>query len=180
MTRFLKGLSLALAAGLLLNLSVRADDKGNAPTDDKDFVMKATTAGQAEVKFSELAEKNASNERVKAFARRMVKDHTQANDGLTVAAKNQRVAVVAGLEKDTRDNYQRLSKLQGDEFDREYMKIMRGDHEKAVGLFAAEAKQSADPDLKKFAAATLPTIREHLIEARTICELLKIAKEPGK
>ena len=179
MSRYLT--TLALGGALLLSASARAEDKAkaNAPVDDKDFVTKAVSDGQAEVKLGELAQKNAASDRVKAFGARMVKDHTMANEQLTAAAKNQRIGVVAGLDKEHREHFDMLSKLQGQDFDREYMKMMKKDHTKAVAMFEAEAKNSTDPDLKKFAETTLPTLREHLTEAKSICDELKI-KDDGK
>src|SRR5437773_3466918 len=115
MVKFLS-IAAVLAAALVVCAPAGADEK-NRPADDKHFVTKAATCGHAEVKISELAEKHASNEKVKEFARMMVTEHTKANEQLAEHAKNQKVAVVAGLEKDKRDLFDRLSKLNGDEFD---------------------------------------------------------------
>ncbi|MGH2414845.1 MAG: DUF4142 domain-containing protein, partial [Microcystaceae cyanobacterium] len=56
----------------------------------------------------------------------------------------------------------RLSKLSGATFDRELMNQMVIDHQKTVSLFEQEAQQGQDPDLKAWAAQTLPILKDHL------------------
>lgn len=56
----------------------------------------------------------------------------------------------------------RLSKLNGAAFDREYMSDMVKDHRADVAEFEKEANTARDPDVKAFAAKTLPTLQEHL------------------
>jgi putative membrane protein len=55
----------------------------------------------------------------------------------------------------------KLSKLSGAEFDREYMRCMLEDHDRTIALFRRQADQGKDRDLKAFAAKTLPTLTEH-------------------
>lgn len=149
-----------------------AEEK-NAPKNDQEFLIRAAEAGNAEIKFSELAETRANNDQVKDFARQMVREHKQMSDQLSSYAKELKTAVLAGLDKDANAAYQRLSKLRGDEFDRAYMQQMVEDHEKAVRLFEGEAKSSGTSDLKTFAEKNLPTIRDHLKHARSVLSTLK-------
>nr|WP_301280996.1 DUF4142 domain-containing protein [Nostoc sp. PCC 7107] len=51
---------------------------------------------------------------------------------------------------------------------REYMTHMVEDHQKDVSAFQTEAQQGQDPDVKAFASQTLPTLEEHLQQARSI------------
>jgi putative membrane protein len=164
---------LALAL-VLLPQSLFAEKKEKVTVrDDKDFLTKAAIAGAREVKLGEYAAKNASDEKVREFAQQMTRDHSQANDKLTEFARKQKLAVLAGQEKETRDMLDRLSKLKGNDFDREYMKMMVEDHEKAVSLFEAESKKGSDPDLKTFATDTLPALRKHLKEARDLYDRVR-------
>lgn len=63
---------------------------------------------------------------------------------------------------------EKLSKLKGAEFDREYVKAMVEDHEKDVAAFEATSKGAVDADVKAFATKTLPTLKEHLQMIREI------------
>lgn len=160
--------ALACLSLLLMAQVLRADDK--LPANDRDFVTKAMTCGHAEVKFSELADKRASNERVKEFAASMVKDHTEANKQLAEQAKNQKIAVAAGFERDNREVYTNLSKLNGADFDKAYMKQMVEDHENAVKMLEHQVKISQDPEVKKFAEEMLPKVQAHLKHAKELQE----------
>jgi putative membrane protein len=70
----------------------------------------------------------------------------------------------------------KLSALSGAEFDRKYMDEMVKDHEKDVAAFERESTKGSDPDLKAWAAKTLPTLREHLQMARDIDMKVKASK----
>src|SRR5947209_7720784 len=120
----------SVLAGLLLLVPVALaeDKKLETPKDDNDFLIKSISCGTAEVQASELAAKQAATDKVKDFANRMVKDHKQLNNELLTHAKGLKVAVVTGLEKDQRQRYDSLSKLKGNEFDREYMSWMTEAH----------------------------------------------------
>jgi putative membrane protein len=162
---------LASTAGLLLIQGLtRADDPR---ANDREFLLRAATAGHAEVKFSELADKRSTNEKVREFAALMTREHTEANRKLAEHARDQKIAVVSGFERDKREIYMNLSRLSGDEFDRAYMKQMLQDHDQAVRLFEHESRKGTDPQLRKFAEETLPTIREHQKRARELNDALK-------
>src|SRR5262245_55498595 len=109
-------------AVLLVGLSgpVGAGEKAE-PLTDKGFLIKALTAGTAEVKYGEFAEGRASNDKVKELARQMIADHTTANKRLAELARNQKLAVLTGLEKEKRATYNRLKGLKGADFDRAYV-----------------------------------------------------------
>jgi putative membrane protein len=47
----------------------------------------------------------------------------------------------------------RLSKLSGDEFDREYMRAMVDDHKQTLEKFQREADKGKDPDVRSLPAS---------------------------
>jgi putative membrane protein len=55
----------------------------------------------------------------------------------------------------------RLQSLNGDQFDQAYLSDMVSDHTQAVGEFEMASQSLSDPDLKKFADKTLPTLQKH-------------------
>ncbi len=57
---------------------------------------------------------------------------------------------------------EKLSKLSGADFDKEYVAAMVADHEKDVAAFENVSKTAADADVKAFATKTLPTLKMHL------------------
>jgi len=58
--------------------------------------------------------------------------------------------------------------MSGAEFDRAYMNMMVSDHNKDVAEFEKESTKGGDPDLKAFAAKTLPTLKEHQQMAKAL------------
>jgi len=141
---------------------------GQGKTTDDTFAMHAASGGMAEVKLGELAEKNGSSEAVKNFGKRMVEDHSKANDQLKdVAAKNN-ITLPTTMNSSDRATYNRLSKLSGTQFDKAYMKDMVVDHEKDISEFKREASAGKNEEVKTFASDTLPTLESHLKEAKSV------------
>lgn len=153
--------------------ATRADTKaargaeGTLASKDRKFIEAAAQGGMAEVQLGKLAEQKASSEQVKEFARRMVQDHGKANEDLKQIASSKGVQVPAELDRKHKRDYDRLQKLSGAEFDREYMKHMVDDHKKDVSEFKDAAKDAKDAELKSFASKTLPTLEQHLTLARS-------------
>ena len=85
-----------------------------------------------EVQLGMLAAERGTNPDVKAFGQMMVKDHTQANKELAQIAAQLNVQPPKELDAKHRDLANRLSKLQGAEFDREYMTAMVQGHEEVL------------------------------------------------
>lgn len=136
----------------------------------KEFVEKAGTSGLAEVEMGELGTQKAKNSQVKAFAKRMVEDHTKANHELLTASKGKGVQVPSSrtaMHKATVEKFQQQDA--GKNFDRDYMEQMVEDHKADVELFETAADdEKLDLDLRSYAKRTLPTLQDHLKEAQTI------------
>jgi len=129
---------------------------------DRKFMEEAAQGGLAEVQLGQLAAQKAQSPAVKQFGQRMVDDHTKANHELKQLASNKGIELPTDLDRSAKREYDKLSKMNGDEFDREYMKGMVSDHRKDVKDFEKQAKSAKDADLRSFAANTLPTLRQHL------------------
>jgi putative membrane protein len=144
-----------------------ATDKGLAASDRK-FVTEAAQGGLAEVELGKLAAERGSNDAVKQFGQRMVTDHGKVNEEVKGLAPQKGVPLPTALDAKHKKLYDRLSKLSGAEFDRAYMDEMVKDHRKDVSEFRKAAKSAKDPDLKAWAAKTLPTLEAHLKQAETV------------
>ena len=138
----------------------------NLSDQDKDFVMKAAAGGMAEVQMGQSAQEKAKNADVKAFGKRMVDDHGKANDELKTLATNKGLALPTELDQEHKDAAQHLSSLTGAAFDKSYMEHMVSDHEKDVKEFEKASKDAKDADIRNWAAKTLPTLQDHLKQAK--------------
>jgi putative membrane protein len=129
---------------------------------DQRFVMEAAKGGMAEVELGKVAADKATSPDVKKFGQRMADDHGKANDELKTLAQNKNITLPTTLDPQHKATVDRLSKLSGEAFDRAYMQEMLRDHRKDVSEFRTESKAGKDPDVKAWAAKTLPTLDEHL------------------
>jgi putative membrane protein len=134
---------------------------------DRKFIEEAARGGLAEVQLGQLAMEKAGSDAVKQFAKRMVDDHGKANGELQRLASGKGVKLPTEPDAKARREQERLGKLTGASFDLEYMKHMVSDHRDDVSDFRSAAKSAKDPDVKNFAASTLPTLEEHLKMARS-------------
>ena len=133
---------------------------------DEAWVVKIAKGGMAEVELGKLAAEKASSDAVKKFGQRMVDDHSKANDELKALAQNKKITLPTEIGPEEKALRDRLVKLSGPAFDQAYMKAMLNDHLKDVGEFRTESRSGKDPDVKAWAARTLPTLEEHLKMAR--------------
>jgi putative membrane protein len=180
---------LASAASLLLagtvavgQMSGSTKASGNVSAADQKFMDKAAQGGMAEVEMGQLAEQNGGSQNVKDFGKRMVDDHSKANDQLKQLASQKGVTLPTGLDAKDQATKDRLSKLQGAAFDKAYMKDMVMDHKQDVAEFKKESMSAHDSDLKSWAGQTLPTLESHLQQAEKIAPNTMsnaMSKNPG-
>jgi putative membrane protein len=159
----------------------------------KSAVGRMFESNMAEVQLGRLASERASNAEVKAFAEMMVTHHAQANQELTALAEQLGVQTPDQIDEKHKAVADRLSKLEGAEFDREFMKTMVTSHQATVKELTPLARESkagsasakgtagtsgertgtagsaAKPkSVADYAAKTLPIVQRHLKEAQQI------------
>jgi len=155
-----------LAIVLAAPIGAWAADK--MPASDAKFMKKAAEGGKAEVEMGKLAAERGASDSVKKFGERMVNDHGKANDELAKLAQDKGVTLPTDLDGKHKRLHDRLSKLSGADFDREYMREMVRDHDADVKEFQREAKNAKDADVKSWAGKTLPTLEEHKQQAHQV------------
>src|ERR1700686_5004320 len=133
---------------------------------DAHFAKEAAQGGMAEVKLGQLAQEKGSSDMVKTFGKRMVNDHSKAGDKLKEVASHESITLPSDLSAKDQATYDRLSKLNGAAFDRAYARDMVKDHETDVAAFQKEANAGKNDSLKSFASETLPTLQDHLKQAK--------------
>jgi len=147
---------------------------------DSTFAKDAAQGGMAEVKLGQLAEERGSSQEVKNFGRRMVEDHSKANDQLKQTAATDNITLPSGTSMEDRHTYDQLSKLSGAEFDRAYANDMVRDHEKDISAFQKEAQDGHNRQMKDFASQTLPTLQDHLRMAKRMQEAVGAKSGSGQ
>lgn len=146
---------------------------GSFSAADRAFAEKAARLGMAEVQLATKVSARAQTQEVRSFAQRMIADHDASNRELTLLGAKKGFDPPADLDADKKALDEKLSKLAGPPLDRAYMQAMVDDHAAAVSAFEAAASQLGDPDLKGWAAKTLPTLRAHHQMAQQILATMK-------
>jgi putative membrane protein len=161
-----------LIAGLLIAtapLALYAQEKdvsGGTPT-DAFFFKNAGQSNLDEIELSKIAAERASSPKVKAFAQKMVAEHTRANEELQDLKDGDKSYPRATQPRPEADKQaDALERMSGKEFDQAYIKIMIADHETAVAQMEAEIEKGTNDKMKAYARKMLPKIKAHLAEAK--------------
>lgn len=132
------------------------------------FVREAAMGNMHEIALGELALERSTNEQVRAFATRMIQDHTLLQNNLSTTARAQSIGMPMGMTALHQDVTQNLSGLEGARFDRAYMEQMVADHERTIALHERQARNDGNPAMAAAAEQALPVLRDHLREAQQI------------
>jgi putative membrane protein len=157
----------ALALLLPGGIALGAGQSDKVPSAEAKFIKDAAEGGIMEVELGRLAAEKAASAQVKEFGKRMEQDHSKANKELEQLAAKKNIDLPKQLDGKHKAEVDRLAKLSGEKFDREYMQAMIKDHKEDVAKFQREAEKGKDPDIKQFASQTLPTLKKHLELAQT-------------
>ena len=163
-------LSLATATtALCLSMGAHADT-----ISAQDFVTKVSVSDKFEVSSSKLALDKSQNADVKAFAQKMVTDHTKTTKKLeaTLKKSDSKATPADELDSEHQAMLDALTAKNGTDFDKLYVADQTDAHKQAVDLFSNYADNGSDKALKGFAKDTLPALKGHLKHA----ESLKAAK----
>lgn len=164
----LRGLCAVIASfslGILAQTNAAGKSLASA---DKNFARRAAQSGMAEIQMGKLAADKATTPSLKAFGQRMVEDHTKANEQLKSIDRRVGITPPEGINAKEQATFDSLSRLSGAAFDRAYARVILADHREDIKEFRKEANSGANPELKAFAAQTLPTLRNHLNSIRSI------------
>ena len=128
---------------------------------DKIFLRKAAEGGMAEVQLGKLAADKASDQQVKDFGAKMVKDHTELNEEMKPIADSVGVMLPKKISQKDQAEYDKLNGLSGTDFDTEYLTYMVKDHHADLHEFRMELAGTTDPTLKAAVLKGAKVIREH-------------------
>jgi putative membrane protein len=149
-----------------------------APSADKNsqkFIKDAIEGNLAEVQVGRLAQDKSTDDGVRSFGDMLVKDHSAGNEKATEVANA--IGVTPPTEPNAKQKamYDKLSKLSGPAFDREFAKMMVDDHKKDIKDFDKEVK-SQNEQVAAFAKDTLPTLHKHLNTAESLAKAKTASK----
>ncbi len=113
------------------------------------------------------AQQKGSSEALREFGATLAADHAEAKQQLAALATSMQMLPPTEPKAEAREEHDKLAKLSGIEFDREFLKGTVEDHETDIAMFqaVADAKNGAASDP---AAKQLPTLKKHLDIAQAL------------
>jgi putative membrane protein len=134
-----------------------------------DFVNKVAISDMFEIQSSQLAQqKGAAAD--KKFGSKMVHDHSQTTKELKSLVNGGKVQaqLPTALDNEHQQMLDDLKSASGADFAQKYADAQKKGHEDAVAMFQAYAQSGDNPELKKWAAKTLPHLKQHLQMANAL------------
>jgi putative membrane protein len=156
-------MKLLVGAGLAAALAFAAPGFAQDKASQK-FLKEAIEGNLAEVQMGQLAQKNGSSDGVRSFGQMLEKDHSEAAKKASAAATSMGVMPPTAPNAKQKATYDRMAKLSGTAFDREFAKYMLDDHKKDIQDYEKAAKKSDAAG--SYANEALPTLRKHLETAQ--------------
>lgn len=156
------------AAGTMADAGAMAADADmpKGPVDDHTFHMRALEGNVAEIAASQAALQKSKHDGVRQYAQKLQADHTAAN---------QKIATASGMQPPAQPSAKhqamlaQVAAMDGEAFDRAWLRMMEQDHVKTIALFENAAKsERTSAASKQLAQAMLPSLRDHLQTARRL------------
>lgn len=176
----LNGIRIAVvaAAATVCCAGALAQDASSTAAQDKTFVMKAGKGSLAEIQMSNMALKKSKNADVKAFAQKMVDDHTKLIADMKPFADQMGVPPPTKVTPEAMQEEARLKAKTGGDFDKEYITAMVADHHKDLGEFMTERDTTANQDLKATVTQGTQVVKEHTQMIDQMAQAKGIATPP--
>jgi len=160
----MNGMRLAILGGAVAlgcTGTVFAQTTGDTMAQDKTFVTMAAEGSETEIQASQMALKKSKNDDVKAYAQKMIDDHTKLMSDMKPFADQMSVKVPVKLTTVHQEQASRLKAKSGSSFDQEYVKDMVADHHKDLADFTHEMNTTSNADLKATVTSGRDVIKEH-------------------
>lgn len=150
------------AGGDSKSASRSSDATGKLSKSDQEMMNKIAQTNIAEIETAKLAQEKSQSEEVRSFAKKMIDDHTKAQDELQKIAQSKGASLPEKPDAKHQAAMKKMESLSGKEFDSQYMKQAGvNDHREAHKLLQRVSKEAKDDDLKQYATKTIAAVDEH-------------------
>jgi putative membrane protein len=144
---------------------------------DSNIVAKLDASDKGEVELARLMETKATNDSVKAYARKLVSDHTKSEKDVMHLERQAKLAARPLQSDTTREeathvlqHFRSMSK--GKALDSAFVQNEIQDHEHDIADAKAMQNQAKNDQLKQLIGQTIPTLQQHLEIAQRLSEQL--------
>lgn len=136
---------------------------GTISSADRKLMVEMAQANVNEIAVAQVAQSKAQSEQVKAFAQRMVDDHTSALNELQQLAQAKGLQLPSEPDGKHQAALKKMEKLSGAAFDKQYIaQAGVADHRNTNKLLQRVSSRAQDAELKALAAKQEHTVQQHL------------------
>jgi len=151
------------------HMAPRGSAAGGPSTSD--FLVQAARSDRFEIEEGRAALKMSRSAEVKAFASRMIRDHTSSSAQIKAAAARAHIAMpppppLSPDQQRMLNSTQGMAKMGG--FDADYINDQVMAHEQALALMSGYAAHGSSAALRDAAAKIVPVVRSHLAMAQAM------------
>jgi putative membrane protein len=157
--------------------SARSGEGGAGKMDKKleEAAQKLHASNQAEIHMGQMGVQNAQSPEVKQYAQKLVDEHQKNDQELQQLAQSKGINLQGEAfqkkQEKAQDHMKDLQGKTGAEFDKEYVKMMKKEHErdvKDVEKAAKDARKGKQTELASFLEQTHASLQGHLKEAERL------------
>jgi putative membrane protein len=138
-----------------------------------DFMQTATAFSVFEMQAGQIATQRAASPEVAQFGRHLVIDHTHHNRSLRELGEQKFMVLPDSMGQEQMAFRDHFRKFTGEAFDRVFVLKQIQVHEEAVALYEQASREVPDQAIQKWARDVLPTLRQHLDQARLLRDLIE-------
>jgi putative membrane protein len=137
-------------------------ENNNNSKRDAQFLVDAAAINREEISLGQLAQQKGGSSHVKELGKMMEVEHSKSLADLTALARKKNISLPTSQTENGKAAYEKLNEKSGNDFGKEYSGLMVKRHKDAIALFEKASTDSNDPEIRAWAAATLPALRTHL------------------
>ncbi|MEO9062675.1 MAG: DUF4142 domain-containing protein [Nitrosospira sp.] len=166
---------------IILTIALMAPAMASAAAEFNDAQIAAivVAANQIDIDAGKLAESKSTNAEVKAFAHRLIGEHTDVNKQATSLATKLKITpeestTSKALKSDAKRNTDRLQKLSGKEFDKLYLSDEVAFHQQVLDTVDTKLLPSAqNEELKALLVKVRPALVAHKEHAEKVLSIVR-------
>jgi putative membrane protein len=151
---------------------------------DLSVVSHQHAVNETEIAMGTLATTHGGNS-VKKYGAMLVKDHSLADRELSLFAKTKGLAAIPNDatqsdadKQDAADMTAKLKAEKGDDFDRDFLKLMSSAHEREIVKIDADINVVADKNLVTLLKKIKPVLQTHADTAKSLQKTVTSSLEP--
>jgi putative membrane protein len=127
---------------------------------ERDFLEKASDSGRQQMVLAQVGANHAGSSDIRSHAVQLLTDYKSLNNALETLIRRKGGLADAPVGGSS-ENYRELSTKAGSDFDRRFVHLASDLSETMMRLFEQASNTAKDPDVRDFANAQIPLLREH-------------------